>query len=111
MKKLLAFLLGIMVMATMISGCGGGDKKDDKKPAAQKFINIATGGTAGTYFPLGGALADILNKNIPGANASAQSTGASVANVNLLSQGKVEIAFIQNDIAYYAANEIGRAHV
>lgn len=30
MKKLLAFLLGIMVMATMISGCGGGDKKDDK---------------------------------------------------------------------------------
>ena len=104
MKKLLAFLLGIMVMATMIAGCVGGDKKDDKKPAAQKFINIATGGTSGTYFPLGGALADILNKNIPGTNASAQSTGASVANVNLLSQGKVEIAFIQNDIAYYAAN-------
>ena len=104
MKKLLAFFLGIMVMATMIAGCGGGDKKDDKKPAAQKFINIATGGTSGTYFPLGGALADILNKNIPGTNASAQSTGASVANVNLLSQGKVEIAFIQNDIAYYAAN-------
>ncbi|WP_293689868.1 TAXI family TRAP transporter solute-binding subunit [uncultured Phascolarctobacterium sp.] len=104
MKKLLAFLLGIMVMSTMIAGCGGGDKKDDKKPAAQKFINIATGGTSGTYFPLGGALADILNKNIPGTNASAQSTGASVANVNLLSQGKVEIAFIQNDIAYYAAN-------
>lgn len=104
MKKLLAFLLGIMVMTTMMAGCGGGDKKDNKAPAAQKFINIATGGTAGTYFPLGGALADILNKNIPGANASAQSTGASVANVNLLSQGKVEIGFIQNDIAYYAAN-------
>ena len=103
MKKILAFLLGMMVMATMIAGCGG-DKKDEKKPAAQKFINIATGGTSGTYFPLGGALADILNKNIKGANASAQSTGASVANVNLLKQGKVEIAFIQNDIAYYAAN-------
>lgn len=103
MRKLLVFLLGIMVMATMVAGCGG-DKKDAKKPAAQKFINIATGGTAGTYFPLGGALADILNKNIPGCNASAQSTGASVANVNLLNQGKVDIAFIQNDIAFYAAN-------
>ena len=103
MKKLLVFLLGIMVMATMVAGCGG-DKKDAKKPAAQKFINIATGGTAGTYFPLGGALADVLNKNIPGCNASAQSTGASVANVNLLNQGKVDIAFIQNDIAFYAAN-------
>ena len=102
MRKLLVFLLGIMVMATMVAGCGG-DKKDAKKPAAQKFINIATGGTAGTYFPLGGALADILNKNIAGCNASAQSTGASVANVNLLNQGKVDIAFIQNDIAFYAA--------
>ena len=37
MKKLLAFLLGIMVMATMVAGCGG-DKKDAKKPAAQKFV-------------------------------------------------------------------------
>lgn len=104
MKKLLAVLLGMMVMATMLAGCGGGDKKDDKKPAAQKFITIATGGTSGTYFPLGGALADILNKSIPGCNASAQSTGAAVANVNLLQQGKVDIAFVQSDIAYYAAN-------
>ena len=104
MKKLLAVLLGMMVMATMLAGCGGGDKKDDKKPAAQKFITIATGGTSGTYFPLGGAVADILNKSIPGCNASAQSTGAAVANVNLLQQGKVDIAFVQSDIAYYAAN-------
>lgn len=105
MKKLLAFLVAIMVFATMAAGCGGGsDKKDEKKPAAQKFINIATGGTAGTYFPLGGAIADILNKNVPGANASAQSTGASVANINLLQQDKVDIAFVQNDIAYYAVN-------
>lgn len=105
MKKLLAFLMAIMVFATIAAGCGGGSyKKDEKKPAAQKFINIATGGTAGTYFPLGGAIADILNKNVPGANASAQSTGASVANINLLQQDKVDIAFVQNDIAYYAVN-------
>lgn len=106
MKKLLAGVVGLMVAGSMIAGCGGGDKKGDAKPAAQKFINIATGGTSGTYFPLGGALADILNKNVKGANASAQSTGASVANVNLLKQGKVDIAFIQNDIAYYAANGV-----
>lgn len=37
MKKLLAFLLGIMVMATMIAGCGGGDKKDDKKTCCSKI--------------------------------------------------------------------------
>ena len=39
MKKLLAFLLGIMVMATMIAGCGGGDKKDDKNLLHKKKIH------------------------------------------------------------------------
>lgn len=108
MKKLMAALLGMTVMATVVAGCGG-DKKDakkDAKPASQTYINIASGGTSGTYFPLGAAVADVFNKAIPGANASNQSTGASVANVNLLKQGKVEIAFIQNDIAYYAANGV-----
>lgn len=104
MKKLVAFLSACVMMGALLTGCGagGGDKKDAGKAPAKKFINIATGGTAGTYYPLGGALADILNKNVKGANASAQSSGASVANVNLLKEGKVDIAFIQNDIAYYA---------
>ena len=77
MKKFLAFLMAFAVIGSVLAGCGGGDKKKEApKPAAdggKKFINIATGGTAGTYYPLGGALADILNKNVKGANASAQS--------------------------------------
>lgn len=90
--------------AALLAGCG-----DDKSGSAgsasggKQFLNIATGGTAGTYYPLGGALAELLNQNIQGMNASAQSTGASVANVNMLKDGSVDIAFIQNDIAYYAA--------
>ena len=103
MKKLLAFLMSMMMFAVLVAGCGGDDKAGGKAPA-QKFINIATGGTAGTYYPLGGAIADILNKNIPGCNASAQATGASIANINMLQQGQVDIAFIQNDNAYYAVN-------
>ena len=74
------------------------------KRQEKQFLNIATGGTAGTYYPLGGALAELLNNNIKGMNASAQSTGASVANVNMLKDGSVDLAFIQNDIAYYAVN-------
>lgn len=70
--------------------------------AQQQFISLATGGTAGTYFPLGGAMAEIWNKNIPKMNAAAQSTGASVANINLLKGGKVDIIFVQNDVAYYS---------
>lgn len=108
-KKIAAVLLSGMVLTSFLAGCGGGDKKDAAKPAApakQQFVNIATGGTAGTYYPIGGAIAEVLNKNIPGVNASAQSTGASVANVNLLATGKVDMAFVQNDIAYYASNGV-----
>jgi TRAP transporter TAXI family solute receptor len=66
------------------------------------YVNIATGGTAGVYFPLGGRLAEILNNKIPGMTATAQSTGASVANMNMIASKEVEVAFVQNDIAYYA---------
>lgn len=101
MKKMIMAGALCIAGAALIAGCGdsgssaGGEKQ---------FLNIATGGTAGTYYPLGGALAELLNQNIKGMNASAQSTGASVANVNMLKDGSVDIAFIQNDIAYYAAN-------
>ena len=97
-------LLGalLLLMTTMLVGCGGsgGNKSDSSK----KFINIATGGTAGTYYPIGGAMAEILNKSIPGMNASAQSTGASVANINMLKDGSVDLAIVQNDLTYYASN-------
>ncbi len=106
MKKPFAQLMACVLIIGLITGCGG-DKKPTTSAAEKKtFVNIATGGTAGVYFPMGGAMAEIFNKNIQGMNASAQSTGASVANINLLKDGKVELALVQNDIAYYAANGI-----
>ncbi len=104
MKKSFALLVVCMLVIGLLAGCGGGDKKPAAPAAPAKvFVNLATGGTAGVYYPLGGAMAEIFNKNIPGMNASAQSTGASVANINLLKDGKVELALVQNDIAYYAS--------
>lgn len=70
--------------------------------AQTQFLNLATGGTAGTYYPLGGAMAEIWNQNVSGVDASVQATGASVANVNMMAQGQVDLALIQNDIAFYA---------
>lgn len=101
-KRLVLAVLAMATAVSLFAGCGGGGGDKKSGGGEKKFINIATGGTSGTYYPLGGALADILNKNVKGANASAQSTGASVANVNLLKEGKVDIAFVQNDISYYA---------
>ncbi len=74
--------------------------------AQKKFLTIATGGTAGTYFPLGGALAEIWNKNLPNMNANATVTGASIANVAMLQKGEVDIIFVQNDVAFYALNGV-----
>jgi hypothetical protein len=66
------------------------------------FVAIATGGTAGVYFPLGAALAEMWSGKVPNVQATAQTSGASVANIRLLQRGDVAVAFIQNDITYYA---------
>ena len=93
-KKVLAAGMAAVFAAALFTGCGGsGD-------SGKKFLNIATGGTAGTYYPIGGAMAEILNKEIKGMNASAQSTGATVANINMLKDGSVDLAIVQNDITY-----------
>ncbi len=99
-KKAIAVALMAVATAALVTGCGGsGDQS-----SAKKFLNIGTGGTAGTYYPIGGAMAEILNSNIKGMNASAQSTGASVANINMLKDGSIDMAIVQNDITYYAVN-------
>ena len=92
--KTVATAVCAVALALGVAGCGGSEK--------EQFVNIATGGTAGTYYPIGGAIAEVLNKN--GMNASAQSTGASVANINMLKDKQVELAIVQNDITYYAIN-------
>ena len=64
---------------------------------AQEFINVLTGGTSGVYYPLGVALSEIYGKGIEGARTQVQATKASVENLNLLQQGKGEIAFALGD--------------
>ncbi|MBZ9799664.1 TAXI family TRAP transporter solute-binding subunit [Mesorhizobium sp. ES1-4] len=70
---------------------------------AQEFINVLTGGTSGVYYPLGVALSEIYGKNIPGVRTQVQATKASVENLNLLQQGKGEIAFALGDSVKAAA--------
>ncbi len=65
--------------------------------AAQEFVNVLTGGTSGVYYPLGVALSEIYAEGIPGVRTQVQATKASVENLNLLQQGKGEIAFSLGD--------------
>ncbi len=70
--------------------------------AAEKFFVIATGGTGGTYYPLGGALAQALSSKVPNLIVTAQSGNASTANLNLIAKHQIESAFVQNNTAYQA---------
>src|ERR1700747_1667760 len=70
----------------------------------QTTIAIATGGTGGVYYPLGGGLANILSKNLPGYQATAEVTGGSVDNLKLIGSGQSELAFSMADAALDAYN-------
>ena len=71
---------------------------------AQDFINILTGGTAGVYYPLGVALSKIYADKIPKSRPTVQATQASVQNLQLLQEGKGEIAFTLGDSLIFAWN-------
>jgi TRAP transporter TAXI family solute receptor len=70
--------------------------------AQAQNISIATGGTGGVYYPLGGGLANILSKNVPGLQATAEVTGGSVDNLKLLGTGKSEVGFTMADSGWDA---------
>ncbi len=63
-------------------------------------LSIATGGTGGVYYPLGGGLANILTRALPGVEATAEVTSASVDNIKLIGAGKADIALVLADTAY-----------
>ncbi len=66
--------------------------------AQEKYsLSIATGGTGGVYYPLGGGLANLLSKYVPGMQATAEVTGGSVDNLKLIASGKPYIAFSMAD--------------
>lgn len=94
MKKSLTAVFSLIAAAAVLTGCA---------PAKKNYI-IATGGTSGTYYPFGGAVANIWNTKIENMNVTAQATGASAENLRLISKGDAEYAIVQNDVMDYAYN-------
>jgi TRAP transporter TAXI family solute receptor len=71
-------------------------------------ISIGTGGTAGVYYPLGGGFAAALSKHVPGMQATAEVTGGSVSNLQLIATGKPYIGFTMVDAAKDALDGTGK---
>lgn len=89
------FVVGALAAATIAAAAPA--------MAAESFVSIATGGTSGTYYPIGGAIAQAVTKGSD-LQATAETGNASVANINLIANGDIEVAFAQNDTAYWAYN-------
>lgn len=105
-RSMRIFALISMIALLVLSACGSDDAGKDKDSGANtkeyKYLSVLTGGTQGTYYALGGALADIIDTET-GIKTTAEVSQASAANMTALKDGSAEIAFVQTDIAYYAS--------
>lgn len=92
MKRLI--IVGFIVMLILVAS----------STWAQKTVrlSIATGGTGGVYYPLGGGMADVISKYIRYAEVKAEVTNASVDNCRLIGMKKAELALIMADTAWDA---------
>ncbi len=89
----------LLVVLLLVAGAAAG-------PTLRR-ISIATGGTGGVYFVLGGGLARLISQHVPGVQATAEVTAASVDNMRLIGAKRADIAFTLNDTAYDAWRGLG----
>ena len=106
-KKFLIICLAlVLVFSLVLSGCAkpapapaDAPEAPAEAPVKTQELLFATGGTAGTYYPLGGAIANVWNENIAGVNITIQPSGASVENIRLLDTRDADIVMAMNNIA------------
>ena len=97
---------------SVLAACGSSDNdgksssKGDGDGLDTKMVTIATGGSSGPYNIIGTTLANEYSNEF-GVNSKPQATGASVENINLIKEGKVEMAFVMSDVLTEAAEGTG----
>jgi TRAP transporter TAXI family solute receptor len=94
-KKLIIQFLVISILIFSVTGLAFTQKT---------YITLGTGGTGGTYFPIGGGMAELVRKYIPGFEASAEVTGASIENCRLLDTNEIQFAQAGANSVYFAYN-------
>lgn len=108
MKKLLALALSLLMVLSLVA-CG--DKTTDEQggeaSGKDAYLSLGTGGVTGTYYPLGGAFANIITNNIDGYTCTAESTGGAVENAWLLARGEIDIGFVDALDLYQAQHAEG----
>jgi hypothetical protein len=98
--------LAALALTTACAPDGDGNGDDPGDSGVVSDMRLATGSTGGTYFPLGGGMAQVWTNEIEGLRVSTQATGASVENLRLLQAGEVELIMAVNGVAVDAYNGV-----
>ena len=100
-KKLALLCTLLVLLAAFTTMCTqpAGTKTEETK---EYSLTIATASTGGTWYPVGGAIASIITKYVPNANAVARPSAATLENLRAIHEKKVDIAFAIPELAYYA---------
>ncbi|GGC99755.1 C4-dicarboxylate ABC transporter substrate-binding protein [Thalassobacillus devorans] len=111
MIKRLSFIFTLAIVM-LLAACGGNDEADgsegDSGGSGEQSIVFGTGGTSGTYYPIGGALKPIFEESDQIGNVTVESTGASVANIQNIQDGLNQMAIIMSDVGYDAIEGTGQ---
>lgn len=101
-KVALAATLFMVIGGVFNVAAGGSAEADD--PDAVQRLNMGAGWVTGVYYPLAGAMSRIAHTSMDRISLTVESSGASVVNSNLIGTGDLDLAIVQNDVAYYAYN-------
>ena len=117
MKKVFSILLASAMMLTLLAGCG--DKGGTSAPAAgsgaaaapsgkTQILTIGTADSTGTMYPVGAAVASVINDNVPGFKVNVETSKGSPANCVNIQSGEVQLATIAGDTAAQAVKGEGK---
>lgn len=109
MKKWAVIVIAVLLIMSL-AGCSAGKPQSTEPaetpaaPEVAKRISIATAGTGGSYYPIGTAIADIINQKVPGVQAKSEITGGAAENIQLVGSGQSDIGISTSYLTYFGIN-------
>ena len=86
-----------------LAGCGGGGETGEEAKPERRFLSVGTAPPGGAFFPVGGAIAEVLNAHGEGWQVTAEATKGSQENIRRLAKGELDLALANSAITYFAA--------
>lgn len=107
-RNTVAVVIALVLIVTGGVGLMAGGRGEAAAPTGPQRLNMGAGWVTGVYYPLAGAMSRVAHVHMDNISLTVESSGASVVNSNLIGSGDLDLAIVQNDVAYYAYNGLLR---